>query len=53
MARRFLPDAPAGRAIVFTDAPRSSLVILPLAPALPHGLADAADRERARRCVFT
>ncbi|GHG12458.1 hypothetical protein GCM10017667_52370 [Streptomyces filamentosus] len=32
-------DAPAGRAIVFTGATRNSLVVLPLALALPDSLA--------------
>ena len=35
-------DVPAGRAIVFTGATRNSLVVLPLALALPDRLAVAA-----------
>jgi ACR3 family arsenite efflux pump ArsB len=42
VARLFRLDAPAGRAIVFTGATRNSLVVLPLALALPDALAVAA-----------
>ncbi|WP_405194346.1 arsenic resistance protein [Streptomyces anulatus] len=42
VARRFRLDAPASRAIVFTGATRNSLVVLPLALALPGDLAVAA-----------
>lgn len=42
VARLFRLDAPAGRAIVFTGATRNSLVVLPLALALPDRLAVAA-----------
>ncbi len=42
VARAFRLDAPAGRAIVFTGATRNSLVVLPLALALPDALAVAA-----------
>ncbi|WP_407566265.1 arsenic resistance protein [Streptomyces sp. 184] len=42
VARLFRLDAPAGRAIVFTGATRNSLVVLPLALALPDRLAAAA-----------
>lgn len=42
VARLFRLDAPAGRAIVFTGATRNSLVVLPLALALPDDLAVAA-----------
>lgn len=42
VARLFRLDAPAGRAIVFTGATRNSLVVLPLALALPGDLAVAA-----------
>ena len=42
VARLFRLDAPAGRAIVFTGATRNSLVVLPLALALPDHLAIAA-----------
>ncbi|WP_173261445.1 arsenic resistance protein [Streptomyces pacificus] len=42
VARVFRLDAPAGRAIVFTGATRNSLVVLPLALALPGDLAVAA-----------
>ncbi|MFJ7586788.1 bile acid:sodium symporter [Streptomyces sp. NPDC097617] len=42
VARLFRLDAPAGRAIVFTGATRNSLVVLPLALALPAGLEVAA-----------
>lgn len=42
VARVFRLDAPAGRAIVFTGATRNSLVVLPLALALPDRLAIAA-----------
>ncbi|TDC62832.1 arsenic resistance protein, partial [Streptomyces hainanensis] len=42
VARLFRLDVPAGRAIVFTGATRNSLVVLPLALALPDGLAIAA-----------
>ncbi|MFI8893479.1 arsenic resistance protein [Streptomyces paradoxus] len=42
VARLFRLGAPAGRAIVFTGATRNSLVVLPLALALPEALAAAA-----------
>ncbi|MBT2390731.1 arsenic resistance protein [Streptomyces sp. ISL-1] len=42
VARLFRLDAPASRAIVFTGATRNSLVVLPLALALPDELAIAA-----------
>ncbi|WP_461144220.1 arsenic resistance protein [Salinifilum aidingensis] len=42
VARLFRLNAPDGRAIVFTGATRNSLVVLPLALALPEGLAIAA-----------
>ncbi len=42
VARLFRLDVPAGRAIVFTGATRNSLVVLPLALALPDRLAIAA-----------
>ncbi|MFI0942742.1 arsenic resistance protein [Streptomyces sp. NPDC021020] len=42
VTRLFRLDAPAGRAIVFTGATRNSLVVLPLALALPDDLAVAA-----------
>ncbi|MGX6744008.1 bile acid:sodium symporter [Streptomyces peucetius] len=42
VARLFRLDAPASRAIVFTGATRNSLVVLPLALALPTELAIAA-----------
>ncbi|AWL42783.1 MULTISPECIES: arsenic resistance protein [unclassified Streptomyces] len=42
VARFFRLDAPDGRAIVFTGATRNSLVVLPLALALPDTLAVAA-----------
>ncbi|MEO3888743.1 bile acid:sodium symporter [Nonomuraea sp. B5E05] len=42
VARLFRLDVPAGRAIVFTGATRNSLVVLPLALALPDSLAVAA-----------
>ncbi|WP_188296975.1 arsenic resistance protein [Streptomyces sp. CBMA156] len=42
VARLFRLDAGAGRAIVFTGATRNSLVVLPLALALPGSLAPAA-----------
>ncbi|MFC5745800.1 arsenic resistance protein [Actinomadura rugatobispora] len=42
VARLFRLDVPAGRAIVFTGATRNSLVVLPLALALPDTLAVAA-----------
>ncbi|MFI9627349.1 bile acid:sodium symporter [Streptomyces sp. NPDC052042] len=42
VARLFRLGAPAGRAIVFTGATRNSLVVLPLALALPGTLAVAA-----------
>ncbi|MFE0677866.1 bile acid:sodium symporter [Streptomyces sp. NPDC058867] len=42
VARLFRLAAPAGRAIVFTGATRNSLVVLPLALALPDALAVAA-----------
>ncbi|OHV57288.1 arsenic resistance protein [Pseudofrankia sp. BMG5.36] len=42
VARLFRLDVPAGRAIVFTGATRNSLVVLPLALALPDDLAVAA-----------
>ncbi|MFF2845035.1 arsenic resistance protein [Streptomyces sp. NPDC058001] len=42
VARLFHLAAPAGRAIVFTGATRNSLVVLPLALALPDALAVAA-----------
>lgn len=41
VARLFRLDVPAGRAIVFTGATRNSLVILPLALALPDQLSAA------------
>lgn len=42
MARLFALDVPDNRAIVFTGATRNSLVVLPLALALPDNLAIAA-----------
>ncbi|WP_208865720.1 bile acid:sodium symporter [Streptomyces viridochromogenes] len=42
VARLFRLGVPAGRAIVFTGATRNSLVVLPLALALPDSLAVAA-----------
>ncbi|MFI5754405.1 bile acid:sodium symporter [Streptomyces sp. NPDC051569] len=42
VARLFRLDVPAGRAVVFTGATRNSLVVLPLALALPDDLAVAA-----------
>lgn len=42
VARLFRLAAPAGRAIVFSGATRNSLVVLPLALALPDALAVAA-----------
>jgi ACR3 family arsenite transporter len=42
VARLFRLDAPASRAIVFTGATRNSLVVLPLALALPDQLSIAA-----------
>ncbi len=42
VARLFRLDAPAGRAVVFSGATRNSLVVLPLALALPDELAVAA-----------
>jgi len=42
VARLFRLDTPAGRAAVFTGATRNSLVVLPLALALPDQLAIAA-----------
>ncbi|MDT0300647.1 arsenic resistance protein [Streptomonospora wellingtoniae] len=42
VVRLFRLDVPAGRAIVFTGATRNSLVVLPLALALPDSLAAAA-----------
>ncbi|MFF0726121.1 arsenic resistance protein [Streptomyces sp. NPDC004134] len=42
VARLFRLGVPAGRAIVFTGATRNSLVVLPLALALPDRLAAAA-----------
>ncbi|MFI7702454.1 bile acid:sodium symporter [Nonomuraea sp. NPDC049480] len=42
VARLFRLDVPAGRAIVFTGATRNSLVVLPLALALPDHMAIAA-----------
>ncbi|GAA1583418.1 arsenic resistance protein [Actinoplanes couchii] len=42
VARVFRLDVPAGRAIVFSGATRNSLVVLPLALALPDHLAGAA-----------
>ncbi|MFF9141010.1 bile acid:sodium symporter [Streptomyces albogriseolus] len=42
VARLFRLDPPAGRAVVFTGATRNSLVVLPLALALPDDLAVAA-----------
>ncbi|QBI56190.1 arsenic resistance protein [Streptomonospora litoralis] len=42
VVRLFRLDAPAGRAIVFTGATRNSLVVLPLALALPDTLAVAS-----------
>ncbi|MEI5103457.1 bile acid:sodium symporter [Streptomyces sp. PmtG] len=41
-ARAFRLDVPEGRAVVFTGATRNSLVVLPLALALPEPLAVAA-----------
>jgi ACR3 family arsenite efflux pump ArsB len=41
VARLFRLDAPTGRAVVFTGATRNSLVVLPLALALPDRLAIA------------
>ncbi|GAA2669764.1 MULTISPECIES: bile acid:sodium symporter [Actinosynnema] len=41
VARLFRLDVPAGRAVVFTGATRNSLVVLPLALALPDALAIA------------
>lgn len=42
VTRLFRLDAPDGRAVVFTGATRNSLVVLPLALALPDRLAAAA-----------
>ncbi len=42
VARAFRLDTSAGRAIIFTGATRNSLVVLPLALALPDALAVAA-----------
>ncbi|WP_344240250.1 bile acid:sodium symporter [Kribbella hippodromi] len=42
VVRVFRLDVPAGRAIIFTGATRNSLVVLPLALALPDHLAIAA-----------
>ncbi|WP_241831994.1 hypothetical protein [Parafrankia soli] len=42
VARLFHLDVPAARAVVFTGATRNSLVVLPLALALPDQLATAA-----------
>ncbi|WP_043536426.1 bile acid:sodium symporter [Saccharomonospora cyanea] len=42
VARLFRLDVPAGRAVVFTGATRNSLVVLPLALALPDRLAITA-----------
>jgi ACR3 family arsenite transporter len=42
VARLFRLDAPASRAVVFTGATRNSLVVLPLALALPDALSVAA-----------
>ncbi|MFC5288445.1 arsenic resistance protein [Actinokineospora guangxiensis] len=42
VARLFRLDAPGGRAVVFTGATRNSLVVLPLALALPDAFAVAA-----------
>ncbi|WP_231618781.1 arsenic resistance protein [Nonomuraea sp. SBT364] len=42
VGRLFRLDVPAGRAIVFTGATRNSLVVLPLALALPDALAVAS-----------
>ncbi|NJQ03095.1 arsenic resistance protein [Streptomyces zingiberis] len=42
VAALFRLDAPAGRAVVFTGATRNSLVVLPLALALPDAFAVAA-----------
>jgi ACR3 family arsenite efflux pump ArsB len=42
VSRAFALDAPSGRAIVFSGATRNSLVVLPLALALPDELAIAA-----------
>jgi ACR3 family arsenite transporter len=42
VAKVFRLDTPAGRAVVFTGATRNSLVVLPLALALPADLALAA-----------
>ncbi len=42
VARLFRLDVPAGRALIFTGATRNSLVVLPLALALPDALAVAA-----------
>src|SRR3546814_19057691 len=39
VARAFRLDAPAGVAVVFSGVTRNSLVVLPLALALPPGLA--------------
>lgn len=42
VARLFRLDAPASRAVVFTGATRNSLVVLPLALALPDAMSAAA-----------
>jgi ACR3 family arsenite efflux pump ArsB len=42
VAHLFRLDVPAGRAVVFTGATRNSLVVLPLALALPDQFAVAA-----------
>lgn len=42
VARLFRLDVPAGRAVIFTGATRNSLVVLPLALALPDRLSLAA-----------
>jgi arsenite transporter len=42
VARTFRLDPASGRAIIFTGATRNSLVVLPLALALPDNLAIAA-----------
>ncbi|MCZ4125545.1 arsenic resistance protein [Streptomyces sp. H39-S7] len=52
VARLFRLDAPAGRAVVFTGATRNSLVVLPLALALPDALSvDAANDRLVPRLV--
>ncbi|CAM5272788.1 Arsenic resistance protein OS=Streptomyces microflavus OX=1919 GN=Smic_01100 PE=3 SV=1 [Streptomyces microflavus] len=42
VARLFRLDTPASRAVVFSGATRNSLVVLPLALALPDALSVAA-----------